>query len=340
MLPSYRDAISTLRYTDLDLLRQRAEELVVDIQRQCRTEASRCPEGHYDAREEAEGWLRERGGPWFALSSFVLPGWTWAGFPIAIDKKPLLHVNWLMMRLDDFARELERYRQLFESTDFSILAPKEGLRRILNPELAALNERGLATWELYDSIQTLCTLTLEALSVPAHQLVDKTVKGFIAARPPSGEELERFVEDLCHAVETAVFDAWGLPPHPSIEVKLAEDDVALNQLDWFIDWADDRLRRRAFLDVKEKNKLTYDITDARERRVHKEREIRSTLAEAMANLEQEIEQIESDWISADDRDSIVTGDRLDRELVLKQHKLNALQDYLESLEKRSSNVLE
>ena len=120
-------------------------------------------------------------------------------------------------------------------------------------------------------------------------------------------------------------------------MKLAEDDVELKQLVWFIDWADDRLRRGAILDEKERNKLTYDVTDARERRAHKEREVRSSLAEAIVMLEQEIEQIESDWISADDRDSIVTGDRLDRELVLKQYKLNALQNYLESLEKRSSS---
>jgi hypothetical protein len=313
MSVSFYEALTTLRYFDPDKLRPVLTEFVEFVQARLREDSEHDQDTSRDVRDEAELLLKSRGAPWFALTSFVLPGWRWAGVPIHPTKKSLIHVSWILMRLDDFQREISRYEKLF-SDELHVVDPVPSLRRALSEELPKIAESLEESWEIYDSIQALCNLMLEAWRIPSRDEIDQIVKGFIGARKPTPHELETFVRDLSNEVSLVTRTHYGPPPYDANDEQLASLESEVLHAVWLRDWLRNRLDEERYFDSEEAATLEEDLLSTDERLTSLRDQIQRAFHDAVEALDVRLEEAEDEWVSADDRDSIVTGERIDSEI--------------------------
>jgi hypothetical protein len=312
---SFHDAVETLRRTDVDRLAPHLRQFVEDgCARLCED-----PDGpaQVDVRKRLEVLLRAVGAPWFAFGSFVLPGWSWSIVSIARDRRPEAQVAWLRLRLSDFAREIERLQSVYDATD-PLVGPAAWVRRVCTAELPRLVATVDHAFEAYDVVHQSCELMLDAARLPTDEAARAVVDGFVGSKLPTAERLARFVEELADAVSLAFSEAWGPLPTVGPKLELVAAHRALAADAWLEAWLADRLARRAAVDEEALAALEGELADVRARVAAARGALDVLFHDYLDALERKVAELEEQWVGADDRESVVTGNRLDFEIGLRK----------------------
>jgi hypothetical protein len=275
--------------------------------------------------------MREIGAPWFAFSSYVLPGWTWIGVPIQLDRSVEAHVRWMEIRIEDFRHELMRLGELFTFEKVG-LEPETFVKRVLKAELPRVVAAHDNSGEAYDAVQLACNLMIDAARLPIEEGSRTAIDDFFGASLPTDQELQSFIDELATSLTRDFFHRYGLPPHAGFEREMIALERRTEQLCWEIDWLREQIGRRAFIDdehladLRGELEIIEGIARSNFERLH------ALYPETIGVLEAELDDLESAWIGANDRDSITTEARLDGKITAQVTRLAAHKARLEELE--------
>ncbi len=325
MIVSLHEAAATLRYSQPERLRPWLAEFIDDqLEQIARDRDPSEPEpATRDARADLVAWLKELGGPWFAFSSYVLPGWTWISVPIQPAKTVEAHLRWMEMRIGDFRREVGRLGDLFAFEAVG-LEPETFVRRGCMSELPRAIEAHDNAGEIYDAIQHTCDLMLDAARLPRDEAVGRTIDGFFRGKPPTEEELGEFIDDLAGAVARAFFARFGRPPHAELERELIGLERRTEHLRWEAGWLRARIARQRYLDDQELDELRADLERVEGIIGENTARLGPMFDEVIRQLESELDELEQDWVGASERESVVTEARLDRQIGTQVTRLASL----------------
>ncbi len=305
MAISIHEAVGALRYSDTERLRPRLTAFIDSQLSRVSREREEDEPTASDVGGEAVKLLKELGAPWFAFTSYVLPGWTWGGVPLNPDKKVEVHVRWMTMRIEDFRREVGRLEELFDVERVGI-EPELYVRRVCGSELPRIVEEHEQSWEAYDAIQLACDLMLEAARLPINDVVRSTINGFIGSSLPTPDELERFIDELAKAVGDAFCERFGQPPYEGREGELIALEVRIEGTLWELGWLRERVASETYLDEVELDRLKRDLTALERRFDYDLGRLQDLFHDIVEAVEKEVEELEGEWVAANDRDSVIT----------------------------------
>lgn len=305
MAINIHEAVATLKYSDTERLRPRLAAFFDAQLAQVRPGCEEEKPAGCDVGGDAVKLLRELGAPWFAFSSYVLPGWSWGGVPLNPDKKVDVHVRWMAMRIDDFRREIARLEELYAVGDVGV-EPELYVRRVCGQELTKVVEAQENSWEAYDAIQLACDLMLEAAWLPINHVVRSTINGFIGSNRPTTEELERFTDDLAKAVHDAFVIQYGQPPYEEREAELIGLELRLERFQWELGWLRARIEGQTYLDDEELDRLRSDLASLERRYRYDLGHLNDLFHQVIEAIEKDVEELEGEWVAANDRDSVIT----------------------------------